>query len=302
MNIYIHRGQFKAQHGTALTIGNFDGVHRGHQALLEKIQKTGQNQNLTPLLMSFFPHPKTLITGQTPAILSVLRDRAFWLAHYGLRDWLLLSFTTPFSQLSAEDFLKNYLKPLKIKYLQIGADFRFGYRGQGDADFLWTQQKEYDYILEVIENIENQEEKISSSMIRSALQNHDLSLAEALLGHPLTYTGRVRTGAARGRTINTPTANLHLPEHFAVPDGVYGVKMGDIWGVANIGKAPTFNGIQRKLEAHFFENVGNLYQQIIQIEIKFFIRPEQKFNDIKALQKQIQSDIEFAHHQIKNRN
>lgn len=274
----------------SLAIGNFDGVHRGHQQLLARLN-ADRAAGYQPLLLSFFPHPRALITGKNPGQISGLRDRARWLQHYGLEHWLLISFTHKFRQLPPQRFIDDYLKPLGVRRLHLGSDFRFGRHGQGDLALLRSQD-----FCEVCElpPVQWQSQRISSSAIRAALERSDLATAAALLGHPFTYTGRVVPGFQRGRQMQVPTANLAVPAALALADGVYVVKMADCWAVANLGWNPTFNGRQRKLEAHFFAAVGDLYGKIISLEIKHFLRPERRFPDAAALRAQIVQDIDLA--------
>lgn len=274
----------------SLAIGNFDGVHRGHQQLLARLN-ADRAAGFQPLLLSFFPHPRAVISGREPGQISGLRDRARWLSHYGLEHWLLISFTNNFRQLAPQQFIDDYLRPLGVRRLHLGADFRFGRHGQGDLNLLRRQ----DFCeVQELATVQWQGQRISSSAIRTALAGGQLATAEALLGHPFTYTGRVVPGFQRGRQLQVPTANLAVPAALALANGVYVVKMGECWAVANLGTNPTFNGRQRKLEAHFFAEVGDLYGRIIALEIKHFLRPERRFPDAAALRAQIMQDIDLA--------
>lgn len=292
----------------ALTIGNFDGVHRGHQAILQHLNKKAQAEEMHTALMSFFPHPKTLVSGVIPPLLTPLRDRAYWLEQTGLGYWILQAFTQHLMHLAPERFIAEYLAPLQVKYLLIGDDFRFGYKGRGNIDLLLKVAPRYGFSVEALSSVVENGKRISSSLIRRALTAHNLAHARRLLGHELTFTGKVRFGAGRGKTLTVPTANLHLPENWCLPDGVYVVKIKPLqagqsfWGVANIGTTPTFSGKRRKLEAHLFSAPQNLYGEILQVSVAYYLRGVKKFPDTNSLYRQIQQDIQDAKALINQEN
>ena len=295
----IHRWQRRLAlpQPVALTIGNFDGVHRGHQAILQTLLAEAAREDLAPVLLSFFPHPKALVSGESPSLLTPLRDRAHWLAAAGLPHWLLLSFTRALMQKAPEDFIREYLLPLRLRFLLVGDDFRFGYRGQGDFALLQRLAEVYGFRVQALETVRADGARISSSRIRAALAAHDLAQARDLLGHDLTFTGKVRHGDGRGRTLQTPTANLHLPAAWCLPDGVYVVQVAAPqpgawhWGVANVGTTPTFGGMRRKLEVHVLAQNATLYGQTLRVHIRHYLRDVRRFADAAALQAQIRQDI-----------
>lgn len=301
MQIHRWQRQLALPQPVALTIGNFDGVHRGHQAILQTLLAQAAQDNLAPVLLSFFPHPKALVAGEPPSLLTPLRDRAHWLAEAGLPHWLLLSFTHALMRKAPEDFVRDYLLPLRLRFLLVGDDFRFGYRGQGDFALLQRLADTYGFRVQALETVRADGARISSSRIRVALAAHDLAQARDLLGHDLTFTGKVRHGDGRGRTLQTPTANLHLPAAWCLPDGVYVVQVAAPqpgawhWGVANVGTTPTFGGMQRKLEVHVFDQNAALYGQTLRVHIRHYLRDVRRFADAAALQAQIRDDIARAH-------
>ena len=301
MQIHRWQRQLALPQPVALTIGNFDGVHRGHQAILQTLLAQAARDNLAPVLLSFFPHPKALVAGEPPSLLTPLRDRAHWLAEAGLPHWLLLSFTHALMRKAPEDFVRDYLLPLRLRFLLVGDDFRFGYRGQGDFALLQRLADTYGFRVQALETVRANGGRISSSRIRAALAAHDLDTARELLGHNLTFTGKVRHGDGRGRVLQTPTANLHLPAAWCLPDGVYVVQVAVPqpgawhWGVANVGTTPTFGGIRRKLEVHVFEQNAALYGQTLRVHIRHYLRDVRRFADAAALQAQIRDDIARAH-------
>ena len=301
MQIHRWQRQLALPQPVALTIGNFDGVHRGHQAILQTLLAQAARDNLAPVLLSFFPHPKALVAGEPPSLLTPLRDRAHWLAEAGLPHWLLLSFTHALMRKAPEDFVRDYLLPLRLRFLLVGDDFRFGYRGQGDFALLQRLADTYGFRVQALETVRANGGRISSSRIRAALAAHDLDTARELLGHNLTFTGKVRHGDGRGRVLQTPTANLHLPAAWCLPDGVYVVQVAVPqpgawhWGVANVGTTPTFGGIRRKLEVHVFDQNAALYGQTLRVHIRHYLRDVRRFADAAALQAQIRDDIARAH-------
>ena len=301
MQIHRWQRQLALPQPVALTIGNFDGVHRGHQAILQTLLAQAAQDNLAPVLLSFFPHPKALVAGEPPSLLTPLRDRAHWLAEAGLPHWLLLSFTHALMRKAPEDFVRDYLLPLRLRFLLVGDDFRFGYRGQGDFALLQRLADTYGFRVQALATVRADGARISSSRIRAALAAHDLDTARELLGHNLTFTGKVRHGDGRGRVLQTPTANLHLPAAWCLPDGVYVVQVAAPqpgawhWGVANVGTTPTFGGIRRKLEVHVFDQNAALYGQTLRVHIRHYLRDVRRFADAAALQAQIRDDIARAH-------
>lgn len=301
MQIHRWQRQLALPLPVALTIGNFDGVHRGHQAILQTLLAQAAQDNLAPVLLSFFPHPKALVAGEPPSLLTPLRDRAHWLAEAGLPHWLLLSFTHALMRKAPEDFVRDYLLPLRLRFLLVGDDFHFGYRGQGDFALLQRLADTYGFRVQALETVRADGGRISSSRIRAALAAHDLDTARELLGHNLTFTGKVHHGDGRGRVLQTPTANLHLPAAWCLPDGVYVVQVAAPqpgawhWGVANVGTTPTFGGIRRKLEVHVFDQNAALYGQTLRVHIRHYLRDVRRFADAAALQAQIRDDIARAH-------
>ncbi len=303
----IHRwpgnGHFPCVPGVGLVIGNFDGVHLGHQKMIRRLREVCDLHGLRAVGMSFYPHPRARIDHHEPALLSPLRDRAYWLGHYGLGDWLLISFISRFRQLPPERFVREYLiDGLAVRYLLVGDDFRFGYQGRGDFSLLQAMAEEGGFQVEALSSVTDRNgQRISSSRIRNALASGDLPAATQWLGHPLTFTGRVRHGAARGRKLAARTANVHLPMHWCLPNGVYVVKLrvcnagsAQYWGVDNVGTSPTFGGTRRKLEVHLLDANLALYDALVQVSVVAFVREEKRFDLPEQLQAQIQQDILFA--------
>lgn len=303
----IHRWTrgWRLDSACGLIIGNFDGVHRGHQAMIARLREVCAARGWRAAAMSFYPHPRAVVEAAAPPLLSTLHDRAYWLAHYGIEDWLLLPFTRRLRETSAQDFLRRYLQGgVAPGYLLVGDDFRFGYRGRGDMALLQTFAAGQGMVLESVDTVSEGGQRISSSAVRRALAEHDLASARALLGHELTFSGRVRPGEGRGRQLEARTANIHVPGHWCLPDGVYVVQMrlcqgqgqaqAPYWGVANLGGAPTFAASRRKLEVHLLDAAPDLYGRSVQTAFRHYLRPVHKFADAAALQQQIREDIHAA--------
>lgn len=307
MKIYRCTTRFHLTAPRVLMIGNFDGVHRGHQKMISCLQEMAAPQKLVLTAMSFYPHPRQLTRQQAPQFLSTIHDRAYFLEKYGIEDWILVPFTPSFMQLAAEDFVQTYLfNQLDLRALLVGDDFRFGYRGAGNVDLLRKMSKNALKIA-AMATVADEQARISSSRIRQALLQHRLDEATHLLGHALTFTGLVRAGAARGRKMGVPTANIHVSPYWCLPDGVYVVKLRRCkapqqwhWAVANLGTAPTFSGQQRKWEVHLLPDshgvsqAFHLYGCRVQIAVMQFLRTEKKFENMQALSDQIHQDIAAA--------
>ncbi|OOF71007.1 bifunctional riboflavin kinase/FAD synthetase [Rodentibacter caecimuris] len=287
--------------GCALTIGNFDGVHLGHQTILRRLRQQADKQGLLMAILLFEPQPSEYFMGeQAPARLMRLRDKLHYLAQNGVDKVIVAKFDHNLSQLSAEQFIIEILvKKLKVRFLSIGDDFRFGSNRIGDFTMLCQAGEQWGFSVEDNHSFCLNERRISSTAIRQALANDDLYLAENLLGRPYRIFGRVIHGNKLGRTIGFPTANIRLHRQVNPVKGVYAVKVRLISdnifnGVANIGKRPTINGSLQLLETHLFDFQDDLYGQFVEIEFCHKIRNEHKFNSLDELQRQIQKDIEIA--------
>lgn len=293
----------RARHyGCVLTIGNFDGVHRGHQMLLERLKQEGQSRGLPVMVMIFEPQPQELFsTERAPARLASLRDKVNYLKKAGVDYLLCVRFDSRFAANYAQTFISTLLvEKLGVRFLVVGDDFRFGAGRQGD--FLLLQKAGADAGFEVIstDSFCNDGKRVSSTAVREALMNDDLRLAENLLGHPYSIAGRVVHGNALGRTIGFPTANLPLKRQVSPVNGVYAVSvygLGDepLPGVANIGSRPTITGDQRQqLEVHLLDRTMNLYGRHIEVVLRKKIRNEQRFASLEALKQQIADDVVTA--------
>ena len=287
--------------GCVLTIGNFDGVHRGHQALMSRLCEEGRKRNLPVVVMVFGPQPLELFAGdKAPARLTRLREKLRYMAEAGVDKVLCVRFDRRFAALSAQRFISDLLvEKLDVKYLAVGDDFRFGAGRQGD--FLLLQKAGAEYGFEVVstETFCDGGKRISSTAVRQALAVDDLALAQSLLGHPFTISGRVVHGDALGRTLGFPTANLPLRRSVSPVKGVYAVEVRGLTpeplpGVANIGTRPTVKGLRQQLEVHLLDINMDLYGRHIDVVLKQKIRNEQRFASLEALKEQIANDVVTA--------
>lgn len=284
-----------------LTIGNFDGVHRGHQALLEQLKHEGQRLGLPVIVMIFEPQPLELFAADhAPARLTRLRDKAKYLAQAGVDYLFCVKFDPCFAANMAQVFVAELLvEKLGVKFLMVGDDFRFGADRLGDFSLLQTAGKEYGFTVVSTPTFYQDGQRISSTAIRHALRDDDLLRAETLLGHPYSISGRVVHGDALGRTLGFPTANLPLKRLVAPVKGVYAVDVyglgpAPLPGVANIGTRPTVAGIRQQLEVHLLDVTMDLYGRHIDVVLRTKLRNEQRFASLDALKQQIANDVVTA--------
>jgi riboflavin kinase/FMN adenylyltransferase len=278
----------------AVTIGNFDGVHLGHQRIISHLVAKAKELNLTSTLMSFSPTPQQFF-GKHTSTLSTFRHKQQSLVKLGLDEHLIINFNHKFSQLEATEFVQTILiNQLNTKYCLIGDDFRFGAQRLGDLKLLKT----FAFISEKTVSIKQQNLRVSSSNIRELLQNGKLDLAKQLLGDDFSITGKIIRGQQLGRTLNFPTINIAIKSGNSPILGVFAVKIAlnnHIYtGVANIGTNPTVAGTGLLLEVFIFDFAQDVYGQRATIIFKHKIRDEQKFADLAALKQQIQRDVQAA--------
>lgn len=277
----------------ALTIGNFDGVHRGHRALLERVTAKARELSVSSCVLTFEPHPREFFAPErAPTRLTRLRDKLELLAAVGVARTHIERFDSRFAALPAERFIDEVLKRgLGVRWLLVGRDFRFGARRAGD--FSTLQNRGFD--VEAMPDVNDGEERVSSSAIRAALAAGDFARAERLLGHPYTLSGRVAHGAKLGRELGFPTANIVL-RHPSPLSGIYVVDAGDRGrGVASVGRRPTVNPVDMPLlEVHLFDETRDLYGEHLKVRFLKKLREERKFDGLPALRDAIARDAAQA--------
>lgn len=287
----------QAPRGCVLTIGNFDGVHRGHQALLQRLQMEGRERGLPVVVMIFEPQPLEMFAmDKAPARLTRLREKVAYLAASGVDYVLCVRFDRRFAALTAQQFIRDLLvKQLGVQFLAVGDDFRFGAGREGDFLLLQKAGAEFGFDVTSTHTFCEGGLRISSTAVRQALASDDLALAETLLGHPFVISGRVVHGDALGRTIGFPTANLPLRRQVSPVKGVYAVEVAGLGetllpGVANVGTRPTVSGVRQQLEVHLLDVAMDLYGRHIDVILRKKIRNEQRFASLDELKAQIARD------------
>ncbi|PNH92503.1 bifunctional riboflavin kinase/FAD synthetase [Vibrio diazotrophicus] len=292
----------KAQHnGCVLTIGNFDGVHLGHQQVLQKVSEQAKKLNLPSVVMTFEPQPMELfLKDKAPARLTRLRDKFVQLSKLDIDRLLCVNFNHHFASLDADSFIRDLLvKRLGVKFLVVGDDFCFGRRRKGNFAMLKEAGQKYGFEVVSTESFCLEELRVSSTAIRESLAENDLTGTSEMLGRNYSISGRVSHGRKLGRTIGFPTANIPLKRCVSPVSGVYVVEaygLGEqpIGGVANIGQRPTVNGVRQQLEVHLFDFQGNLYGKQLEVALLHKLRDEKKFESFDALKQQIELDAEAA--------
>ena len=288
---------------SALTIGNFDGVHLGHAAVLRNLVALAKERGLVPTVVTFAPNPKAYFAQlrgvPLPTQIMPLRDKVAVLKRLGIEQVVILPFDAKLANMPAEVFVQTVLNErLNTQLLMVGDDFRFGAQRKGDFALLQSLQNQYGYALENLHSVEQNGARVSSSLIRQHLERGEINEATQLLGHPLTLSGHIIHGEKLGRTIGVPTINIKMPERLAL-QGIYATSVQlqsapekTIQGAASIGVRPSVktNG-QCWCEVHLFDFNQEIYGQIACVTLHQKIRDEAKFDDFDELLKAIQNDI-----------
>ncbi|WP_310485113.1 bifunctional riboflavin kinase/FAD synthetase [Chamaesiphon sp. VAR_48_metabat_403] len=285
---------------TAIALGNFDGIHRGHLETIEPVLKW-DNKSTYKTVVTFDPHPQQYFTGQQRQLLTPHSERVIILEGLGIDQLILLPFDCELVKLSPEEFVDRILdRQIQAKFISVGADFRFGNQRAGTATDLVALAANLGIQTQIVPLAIDGDSRISSSRIRAALLAADLQLTRALLGRYYSIVGTVVNGQEIGRSIGFPTANLkYPPDKFLPRQGVYCVRVDtptatQLPGVMNIGKRPTVDGVNTTVEVHLLDWDGNLYEQQLIVHLHHFLRSEQKFPDLAALTNQIQADCKAA--------
>jgi len=284
-----------------LAIGEFDGVHLGHQEVIKRAVATAGRLSIPASVMTFHPHPKEVLGQQKYAeLLTPIEFKKSVLSQMGVDTMYLVAFNSDLMKVSPEQFVEQMLIPMKVNTVIVGFDFTFGYRGAGTPDTLCELAKGR-FAVEIIRPYHQDGVKVSSTLVREHLNEARVEKANALLDRPYTVNGTVVTGDGRGSTIGFPTANIQLSESFVIPAlGVYAVKVtvdGETYNaVMNVGKKPTFvdNLDRPTLEAHLFDFSRKIYGSPVTVQFVSYIRPERKFGSVDELIAQIRRDADQA--------
>ena len=292
----------KPEHrGCVATIGNFDGVHLGHQRVLRQVKLKALMQGLPAVVVLFEPQPlEYFAKDQAPRRITRLREKLLLLEQHGIDRVLCLRFDAKLLSLSPHDFIQQLLvSGLAVSHFVVGDDFRFGKGRMGNYGLLQSEGLIHGFDAENTQTCELDGERVSSTRIRNALEVHDLAAVRRFIGRPFIVTGKVAYGQQLGRKLGVPTANIRLQKPRPALQGVYatlvhGLLDKPIASVANIGYRPTLVGVQPQLEVHLFDFSDDFYGKTISVEICQFIRSEKKFEGLTQLQTQIKLDMQTA--------
>lgn len=284
-----------------LAIGNFDGVHYGHVALVRRLVDAASRLQLTPAVLTFEPHPREFFAPESaPARLTTLREKLELLAELGVSQAMVCPFNHAFSALSAEAFVAQVLvQGLQVRHVIIGDDFRFGKGRSGDFELLRSSGQRFGFTVEAMQSVLLDGERVSSSAVRRALAAGDMERAAMLLGRPYIIDGRVAHGDKFGRQLGFATANIRIKHNPLPMTGVFAVEVSGLGeaalpGVANLGIRPTVGGTRPLLEVHLFDFDRDIYGRHISVRFVHKLRNEQRFSNFEALKAQIAADAAAA--------
>ncbi len=291
---------FYTEGPSAVSIGKFDGLHRGHQKLIGRLLEQ-KKKGLQTVIFTFEKNPTRLLSGLSGKNILTNEERRRMLEEAGIDRLLECPFVPEISHMEPEDFVEEILvRQMKAAYVAVGRDCGFGYQRRGDSKMLVSLGEEYGFLTEIIPKEQSHGQDISSSYIREALHEGNIPLANELLGYPYFVSGEVLHGRQIGRTLGLPTTNLlPAPEKLLPPNGVYLTRTvldeGEYCGITNVGYKPTVGGETRKgVETYLFDYSGNLYGRFLKVEFLEFRRPERKFGSLDELKSQILSDVHWG--------
>ena len=300
--------QFK---DSVVTIGTFDGCHRGHQDIIKKVIYNSEINGSNSILVTFEPHPRHVLQPEVklPILMHIDRKLDF-LKSFNLNAVVVIPFDEEFSKMTADDFLKNIiLKQLNASKVIVGYDHHFGFNRDGSPDFLKNESSDSNFEVEIVEPISDQEMIISSTHIRQSIQNGYVRRASFELGWVFGFEAKVVTGSGRGKELGFPTANfIPIEKNQLIPaNGVYCIRGringNSLYGMCNLGVRPTFDETDFVMEVHFFQNeVDDIYSKIITVEFLERVRDEKKFSNPKELIKQLEKDKEICMRLIQKYN
>ena len=302
MKIFNNIQSYSPEKESILTIGTFDGVHIGHNKILTKLVEESKKNNLSSLIMTFFPHPRMVLQkSQEIKMIDTIDEKIHLFEKTGVDNLIIQPFDENFSKIRAKEFVEEILvKKLKIKHIIIGYDHRFGKDREASVDDLKKFGLNYMFTVEEIAAQEIHSIAISSTKIRNAILKGEIKKCNEYLGRNFMLTGEVGHGDGLGKKINFPTANIEIPETYKIipKNGVYLVKAiinSEIYfGMMNIGVRPTIGGKNKSLEIHFFNFKDNIYNKTISVEIICKIRDEEEFSSIDELKIQLKKDEQFC--------
>lgn len=284
----------------AITIGNFDGVHTGHQALFQRVKQWAEQLNGQSVVMTFHPHPlEVLFPGKNLSFITSHEQKLELIANFSIDATIVVPFNTEFSQISAREFVEDLLvRKIGIKAVVVGYDYRFGRNREGDIDFLRQLGKEHGFQVDAVSGIRMDDMVVSSTAIRKMIVEGNISKANRLLGRLFEVSGTIITGRRRGAGLGFPTANIRMPAQTPPRTGVYVVEAeveGKTYGgAANLGYNPTFGDSELSLEVHLFDFNRDVYGKPITVRFIDRLRDEKRFSGPNDLIEQIRKDVESA--------
>lgn len=298
MKLFESINEFQSTKKTILTLGTFDGVHIGHKKILERLTQNTENGKYESLVLTFFPHPRMVLQEKSEIkLLNTISEKSKLLEKSGIENLVIHPFNESFSRLTAEEFVHSILvNQFHIQKIIIGHDHRFGRNRTANIDNLIAFGAEYGFEVEQISAQEIQDVSVSSTKIRKALQDGNMSLANEYLGYAFFLTGEVVKGKQLGRTIGFPTANIQIKEDYKLipKNGVYAVKtfigQKEVFGMMNIGFNPTVNGQKQTIEVNLFDFDADIYGEKLEISLLKYLREEQKFGSVDLLKEQLNQD------------
>ena len=299
MNIYYSIGNFPSHKDTIVTIGTFDGVHKGHQAIINRLNNIAKREGLESVVLTFDPHPRHVIypDDQELRLIHTIEEKIEVLSNTGLQNLVLHKFTKEFSRTKSVNFIRDILvNKLKMKYMVVGFDHHFGKNRQGTFDNLLELSDLYGFKIEKVQPQNIGEVTISSTKIRNAILEGDCKLATSYLDSSFSIIGKVVEGNKIGTSIDFPTANIEIENPWKIlpKDGVYAIKAflknKQYFGMLNIGNRPSLSDDSFAIEAHLFDFKGTIYNEEIKIEFVERIRDEKQFSDLSKLQSQLKID------------
>ena len=315
MQVFRSLPHAESRRPCALTIGNFDGVHQGHRTLLAHLTQAAQRLHLEAAVMTFEPHPREFFAqlsgdeSRAPTRIANLRDKLQSLSEAGIDRVFVEHFNARFAALSPASFIQDILVDgLQVKWLIVGDDFRFGAKRAGDFSLLVEAGKQFGFEVSSLASVQHENQRISSSAIRTALQNSDFEQARDLLGHPYSISGRVLHGQKLGRTLGFPTLNLRIAHKRPALSGIFVVQVHGLGpsplpAVASLGVRPTVEDNGRVLlEVHLFDFNAQCYGKLIRVEFLHKLRDEEKYDDLTKLTDAIAADAKAARDFFQHRN
>jgi len=302
MKIYKSIDEYNESKNSVVTIGTFDGIHKGHQKIFNKLITSSKQSDLSSVVLTFFPHPRVILNKYNDIkMIDTLDEKIHQLEKIGIDHLVIHPFDKKFSLLSADQFIKEYLvEKLKLKHIIIGYDHRFGKGREASVTELKEYSREFNFVVDEIDAQEIEKIAISSTKIRNSINEGDLKTTKTYLGRFFSLTGKVVKGDGLGKQINYPTANISIEEDYKIipKDGVYYIKTtidNKLYnGMMNIGHRPTIGNKAKSIEVNLFNFDRDIYDKVISVDVVVKIRDEKKFSSINALKAQLAKDEEHC--------